>query len=85
MGDLKPANVFVTSSGEDELIFKLADIAPETRKRNDCSAAMSPCISEKNNFIFTAAYVAAELLKFNSNMNENKTVACNIYSFAMMM
>ena len=46
---------------------------------------MSSCISEKNNFVFTAAYLAPELLKFNSNMNENKTVACDIYSFAMMM
>ena len=46
-GDLKPANVLVTSSAEDEWIFKLADIAPETRKRNDCSAAMSSCISGK--------------------------------------
>ena len=85
VGDLKPANVLVTSSAEDEWIFKLADIAPETRKRNDCSAAVSSCISEKNNFIFTAAYLAPELLKFNTNMNENKTVACDIYSFAMMM
>ena len=85
VGDLKPTNVLVTSSAEDEWIFKLADIAPETRKRNDCSAAMSSCISEKNNFVFTAAYLAPELLKFNSNMNENKTVACDIYSFAVMM
>ena len=85
VGDLKPANVLVTSSAEDEWIFKLADIAPETRKRNDCSAAMSSCISEKNNFVFTAAYLAPELLKFNSNMNENKTVTCDIYSFAMMI
>ena len=75
----------VTSSAEDELIFKLADIAPETRKRNDCSAAMSHCISEKNSFIFTAAYLAPELLKVNSNMNENKAIACDIYSFPMMM
>ena len=85
VGDLKPANVLVTSSAEDEWIFKLGDIAPESRKRNDCSAAVSSCISEKNNFIFTAAYLAPELLTFNTNMNENKTVACDIYSFAMMM
>ena len=85
VGDLKPANVLVTSSAEDEWIFKLAGIAPETRKRNDCSAVMSSCISEKNNFVFTAAYLAPELLKFNSNMNENKAVVCDIYSFAMMM
>ena len=32
VGDLKPANVLVTSSAEDEWIFKLAGIAPETRK-----------------------------------------------------
>ena len=49
------------------------------------SAAMSSGISEKNNFIFTAAYLSPELLKFNTNRNENKAVACDIYSFAMMM
>ena len=85
VGDLKPANVLATSSAEDEWIFKLADIAPDTRKRNDCSAAMSSCISEKNNFNFPAAYLAPEVLKFNTNMNESKTVACGIYSFAVMM
>ena len=83
VGDLKPANVLITSSAEDEWIFKPADIAPETWKPNDSSAAKSWCISEKNNFIFTAAYLAPELPKFSTNMNENKTVACDIYRFAI--
>ena len=55
VGDLKPGNVLVTSDISRDWIFKLGDICPETRKRNDCSAAMSSCVSAKDSFVYTAA------------------------------
>lgn len=86
VGDLKPANILVTAGTKDDWIFKLADITPETRKRIGCSSAMSSCIQGKDNFTYTAVFLAPELLQFNpTNMNENKTTACDIYSFAIMM
>ena len=55
VGDLKPGSVLVTSDISRDWIFKLGDICPETKKRNDCSAAMSSCVSAKDSFVYTAA------------------------------
>ena len=86
MGDLKPANILVTTGTKDDCLLKLANINPETRKQIECSSAMSSCIQGKDNFTYTAVFLAPELLQFNpTNMNENKTIACDIYSFAIMM
>ena len=74
VGDLKPANILVTARTETDWLFKLADITPETRKRMGCSSVMSSCIQGKDNFTFTAVFLAPELVQFNStNMNENVT------------
>ena len=53
VGDLKPANILVTSSAEDKWIFKLADITPETRKRNDemCNVPCAMCNAKCCNVI----------------------------------
>ena len=86
MGDSKPANILVTTGTKDDCLLKLANINPETRKQIECSSAMSSCIQGKDNFTYTVVFLAPELLQFNpTNMNENKTIACDIYSFAIMM
>ena len=86
VGDLKPGNILVKAGNKEDWIFKLADITPETRKRVGCSSAMSSCIQGKDNFTYTAVFLGPELPQFNpTNMNENKTTARDIYSFAIMM
>ena len=64
----------MTAGTKTDWLFKLADITPETRKRMGCSSVMSSCIQGKDNFTFTAVFLAPELVQFNStNMNENVT------------
>ena len=86
VGDLKPANVLITSTAKEEWVFKLGHISPETKKRIDGSTAISSCMSNKDNFAYTAVYLAPEMLHFNSkDMNSNKSTACDIYSFGILM
>ena len=86
VGDLKPANVIITSTAKEEWVFKLGDISPEAKKRIDDSTAVLSCMSNKDNFAYTAVYLAPEMLQFNSkDMNSNKSTACDIYSFRMLM
>ena len=86
VSDLKPANVLVTATAKEDWVFKLADIAPETRKRNNCSSAISSCIQSKGDLTYTAAYLAPELMQFNpDNFQSNRSTACDIYSFAILM
>ena len=86
VGDLKPANVIITSTAKEEWVYKLGDISPEAKKRIDGSTAMLSCTSNKDNFAYTAVYLAPEMLQFNSkDMNSNKSTACDIYSFRILM
>lgn len=86
VGDLKPANVLVTSDINEDWIFKLGDICPETKKRNNCSAAMSSCVSTKDSFVYTAAFMAPELLMYHSKkVCKNISTSSDIYSLAMLL
>ena len=86
VGDLKPANVLVTSDVNEDWIFKLGDIRPETKKRNDCSATMSSCVSAKDSFVYTAAFMAPELLMYHSKkVSKNISTFSDIYSLAMLL
>ena len=86
VGDLKPANVLVTCNIKEDWIFKLADIAPETKNRHHSTTCLSSVISSKNTFTYTAAFLAPEMLTFTSgNMNVKKSTACDIYSFGILM
>ena len=86
VGDLKPANVLVTTMAKEDWVFKLADVAPETRKRNDCSSVISSCIQSKGDLTYTAAYLAPKLMQFNPDtLQSNRSTACDIYSFAILM
>ena len=86
VGDLKPANVLVTSDINEDWIFKLGDICPETKERNDCSAAMSSCVSAKDSFVYTAAFMAPELLMYHSKkVSKNISTSSDIYSLAMLL
>ena len=83
---MKPANVFVTSDINQDWIFKLGDICPETKKRNDCSAAMSSCVSAKDSFVYTAAFMATELLMYHSKkVSKNISTSSDTYSLAMLL
>ena len=86
VGDLKPANVLVTCNLKEDWIFKLADIAPETKNRHHSTACFSSVISTKNTFTYTAAFLAPEILMFTSgNMNVKRSAVCDIYSFGILM
>ena len=83
---MKLANLFVTSDINQDWIFILGDIFFETKKRNDCSAPMSSCVSAKDSFVYTATFMAPELLLYHSKkVSKNISTSSDTYSLAMRL
>ena len=80
-GDLKPANVLV-SGRNNEWEFKLSDISDNRKKQHLMSSSYSV---NTQDLIYTAAFVAPELINDNLFIQNLKSPASDMYALSILM
>ena len=77
----------LTCNTKQDWIFKLADIALETKNRyhyTTCLSLVDLCTELR--ILLHTAFLAVEMLAFTSgNMGVKESTACDIYSFGILM